>query len=211
MGCKSVDISDGSFSTMVGSYGDNGTVYADGHADHCIGRLHSTLGYDISPLIRWDDLGIPVGSTVTAASVTFTFTVWNSGATVVGSYVAVPWNANVEDPNGGTTNTPTGWRTRDTGVPWTSLGATGEGSDLVANASFRLPQTGTLGGNGEETVSAPLDPAIVQTWVDNPASNHGIKLQVDIQAVHVGYVQPQREASRPTTLRPLLSITYLAP
>jgi hypothetical protein len=92
-------------------------------------------------------------------------------------------------------------------------GARGEGTDVVTNAQFVLPPAGVLTGFVDSVVTAPLDPAIVQQWVNSPTNNHGIKLQVEGIGSPVFYVQAQRavSASRPVTHHPRLTISYLLP
>jgi hypothetical protein len=66
-----------------------------------------------------------------------------------------------------------GWLHRDTSSDWASAGASAAGVDTVAGKSFLLP---ALRPAGVQTVNITLDPAIVQTWVDNPAANQGVML-----------------------------------
>lgn len=85
-----------------------------------------------------------------------------------------------------------GWRYRQDGVQWSVLGAMGEGTDLIADVNFVMPSTGSI-SETEGPVSVELDPSIVQMWIDNPAKNHGFKLQADIEDVHIALVQMQNK------------------
>ena len=206
-GCKSVNISD---LNLVA--GNNGTTFADGNNDWCIGKLHGRpgFGYDISPLLRFENLNIPANAVVTAAVLTLTHVMWEvPSSRVKGRYLNVDWFGNVIDSVGGIGNAPIGWERRMPNTPWGSPGATGEGTDLIAGKYFfSPPDSSTIPSNGEVTYNIPLHLDVVQNWVTNPASNHGVILQVDAINVHVYYRPPQR----PDVLkRPKLSITYTIP
>lgn len=86
----------------------------------------------------------------------------------------------------------TGWRYRQSGVQWSVLGAMGEGTDLIADVNFVMPSTGTI-SESSGPVDVDLDTAIVQMWIDDPAKNHGFKLQTDIEDVHIALVQMQNK------------------
>ena len=206
-GCKSLDISD-----LGLMNNNNGTTFGDANSDWCIGRLHGNpnYGYDISPLLRFEDLQIPPGAQVISASLTLTVLMWvQPSCRTIGRYVNVDWFADINDPNGGITNAPIGWQRRMDNTPWSSLGGTGEGTDLIAGKYFVIPpDSSVIPSNGYATYTVPLDVQVVQGWVNNPANNHGIKLQNDAINVHIAYVQPQRPD---LTKRPLLSITYSTP
>ncbi len=206
-GCKSVDISD---LNLVP--GNNGTTFGDGNNDWCIGKLHGRpgFGYDISPLLRFDNLNIPTNAVVTAAVLTLTHVMWEMPSSrVKGRYLNVDWTGTINDTNGGQGNSPVGWERRMPGTPWSAPGGTGEGTDLIANKYFYSPpDSSIMPSNGEVTYNIPLDLTVVQNWITNPVSNHGFKLQVDDINVHIYYRQPQR----PDVLkRPKLTITYTIP
>jgi hypothetical protein len=206
-GCRSVDISD---LNLVP--GNNGTTFGDGNNDWCIGKLHGRpgFGYDISPLLRFEDLNIPTNAIVTSATLTLTHVMWEiPSSRVKGRYLNVDWTGIITDPNGGISNAPVGWERRMPNTPWSAPGGTGEGTDLIAGKYFYSPpDSSIMPSNGEVTYNIPLDLSVVQNWITNPASNHGFKLQVDAINVHIYYRQPQR----PDVLkRPKLSITYTLP
>ena len=206
-GCKSVDISD---LNLVP--GNNGTTFGDGNNDWCIGKLHGRpgFGYDISPLLRFDNLNIPTNAVVTSAVLTLTHVMWEiPSSRVKGRYLNVDWTGTINDTIGGQGNAPVGWERRMPGTPWSTPGGTGEGTDLIANKYFfSPPDSSIMPSNGEVTYNIPLDLSVVQNWITNPATNHGFKLQVDAINVHIYYRQPQR----PDVLkRPKLTITYTIP
>jgi hypothetical protein len=193
---KSVNIS-----TMSadGSNGFNGTTFDDA-VEWCIGDLPAQ-NYNISPLMKYENLNIPAGSTVTAASLTCTFVSWSEqGQYVVGRYVKVPWTTSFGAGGAGV-----GWMRRDTGTPWSVAGARGQGTDVHTGKSFTM---GPINANGKQVHASPLDLSVVQGWVDNPSSNHGLVFTVDLLDHHTGFHQMQySEASE----RPQLSITYVPP
>lgn len=193
-GGKAVDIS----TLSAAAYNDfNGTTFND-DVDWCVGDLPG-MGYNIAPLIRFEDLGIPTGSVVSSASLYCVFITWNSGQKVIGHYLKVPWTTSFGSGGSGV-----GWLRRDTGLPWNTAGARGDGTDVHSGKSFSY---GPFGGIGRETGSANLDATIVQGWVDNPSSNYGIVMTVDLSDHHTDIRQPQNSV---TADRPVLSITYQA-
>jgi hypothetical protein len=193
--------------SSLGGGSPNGTTWRDATADWCMGVLPSQ-GYSESPLIRFQNLGIPAGSTVSSATLTLHLVSWVSGQRVIGHYLNVPWD-NGPDPLADTTDPNSlGWVNRAANTPWAAPGATGDGTDVLAGKSFALPQQGTFSAVGDTYATATLDPAVVQNWINNPSSNYGIVLTVDLPDHHMGLVQPQRDTSaRPVTDRPLLPIT----
>jgi len=206
-GCRSVDISD---LNLVP--GNNGTTFGDGNNDWCIGKLHGRpgFGYDISPLLRFENLNIPSNAVVTGATLTLTHVMWESPSSrVKGRYLNVDWTGSINDTIGGMGNAPVGWERRMPNTPWSAPGGNGEGTDLIAGKYFwSPPDSSIMPSNGEVTYNIPLDLSVVQNWITNPSSNHGFKLQVDAINVHIYYRQPQR----PDVLkRPKLSITYTIP
>lgn len=153
--------------------------------------------YEIMSLIRFSNLALPPGSTVTAAQLTLTFENWWTGFTLRGYYLKNSWSA---APSSGL-----GWLNRDAGLTWAIPGARGMGTDLVAGASFA---NSSWVGNGDEVKTFDLDPAIVQSWVDNPTTNQGVLLvnnESDDKYLRI-YSSEDSVLSR----RPQLSITYTA-
>lgn len=206
-GCHSVDISDLNFVP-----GNNGTTFGDGNNDWCIGKLHGRpgFGYDISPLLRFDNLNIPSNAVVISASLQLTHVMWEiPSSRVIGRYLKVQWYGNINDTIGGQGNAPVGWERRMPGMPWSAPGATGEGTDVIAGKLFYSPPNGSImPSNGEVTYNIPLDLEVIQGWINNPSSNCGFIMQVDALNVHIYYRQPQR----PDVLkRPKLTITYTIP
>ncbi len=175
-----------------------GSTFTDG-SNWCIGDIPSH-GYSISPLIRFEDLDLPAGAKVVAASLTLTFVdTYEEGQRVVGHYLKEPWAT--ESGYGGT---GVGWTYRQTGVAWAEPGARGAGTDVFADHEFSY---GGFVSGQELRLTADLDVEIVQGWVDNPAMNHGVVLTVDLLDHHTGMIPPQSDRADD---RPTLSITYLA-
>src|SRR4029450_8844481 len=116
-------------------------------------------------LIRFSSLGIPAGSTVSAATLTLRVYTWDANPTIRGLYVAAPWN--------GAPGTNLGWLHRGTGEDWAPPGALGRGPDLIVGKSFTLPGIRAI---GSQMITVNLDPAVVQSWIDNPSTDQGILL-----------------------------------
>jgi hypothetical protein len=212
-GTKSVGISTYGGLGNVGAYNANGTTFADGLNDWCTGTGLSPGAYSEVWLLRFEDLGVPAGARVTAA--TLTIHGHGDGAAgefFAGRYLAAPWFGDTPTSCAGCSDSRVGWRYRDGSTsPWGALGAGAEGTDVRAGRSFRVPEAGDAGtGYTPQPLAASLDPAEVQAWVDG--SNHGVRLIAGVGNVHMGYVQAQRDpAGRALELRPQLTITYAQP
>lgn len=80
-----------------GSWNDNGQTFGDGDATWCIGLLtvRGSYGYDISPLMRFDNLDqiVPAGAYVTKATLTLHVFADKPGAKLIGRYLNVDWYA----------------------------------------------------------------------------------------------------------------------
>src|SRR5262249_22312127 len=104
----------------------------------------------------------------------------------------------------GTNESQLGWIHRGTGQDWASPGALGQGTDVVAGKSFVLSG---ITGTGAQTLTVNLDPAVVQSWIDNPGADQGILLVNETP----GAVVRVTASDNPTIAsRPKLSITYTA-
>ena len=204
-GATAVNISDSGY---TGS--NNGTTFADKLNGWFIGQLHGVggFGYDISPLFRFADVWVPDGKTVLAVSLEMTFINWDSsfaGSVLVGRYLNKEWDYDFTETSGGTGSAPVGWKTATTGSDWSTPGALGEGTDLVAGIAFHLPATGTTTAEGKQVYTTWLDPEIVQNWISNPGENYGFKLQADGLNKHTSVEGPARPV---TTDTPKLTIYY---
>jgi hypothetical protein len=145
-------------------------------------------------LIRFGGINLPPGAVVLSATVTMRFTNWRQNVPpLTGYYIRAAWN-------GATTKTVS-WKRRDTGLLWAAGGASAMGSDLLAGKSFTI--TG-LTAAGDQTKTFALDPAVVQGWIANPASNQGILLVPGPNSRVTAYPSEAGNAA----LRPILTITY---
>ncbi|MFZ4619898.1 MAG: T9SS type A sorting domain-containing protein [Bacteroidota bacterium] len=190
-GGRSVDIS----SLNYAENNQNGTTFADGNSDWCIGYLKNTShGYDIFPLIRFDSLAkyLPANAEIVSAKLTLTFVQWEKPVRVIGRYLAVEWDADVYDPSGGVSSPKIGWSTRKQGTPWGGKGAGSSGADYLAGTSFIVPDAQKkIPANGKAVYTVELDKSVVQEWLD-PAKNFGFKLETDTVGIHIYVAQHQR-------------------
>ena len=149
-------------------------------------------GLDQSVLLRWDISTIPAGSVVRSA--TLTFEVTNRSAESYGVYeLKRDW---LEDQ--------ATWNESAAGSGWElagALGASDRGAEVLADidAPDLGMQTFSLNGAGL---------ALVQSWVDAPATNHGIILADSANTNGLGLSSRENATA---TLRPKLTITYGAP
>ncbi|GEM_PF-848761 len=128
---------------------------------------YQTVGagaYEARALVRFDALRVPAGSRVIWSYMRLTVDTWDTGFTVRGRYLRVPWVAMASR---------TTWLQRNTGVRWGTPGATGPGTDVWAQKSFGL---GGFAGTGLQSLGVYLDVTVVQAWVDNPANDWGVIL-----------------------------------
>jgi hypothetical protein len=113
-------------------------------------------------LFRFDLSPFPPGTVVTAASLEVN--VEFAGAASFGVYpMRVPW-----------TEAGATWTTRDGTVPWSSSGA------LQAGVDYEATQLALLSSVPLDTNIIALDAvgiALVQSWIDAPASNFGLLLR----------------------------------
>lgn len=174
----------------------NGTTFFD---DGQLGvyQTTGTNAYSSESLIRFSDLGIPTNATVSAASITLTVENWADSPVIRGYYLLPPWNA-TPGPSG----SQIGWLHRGNGTDWATPGALGQGTDVVAGKSFVIPG---ITATGLQTITIPLDPAVVQAWINNPGADQGILLVNESPGV-IAQVNSSENAAANT--RPNLQVVY---
>jgi glucose/arabinose dehydrogenase len=188
---------DVSISNQYAQYNEGNGI--TGFTDSQLGawQLSGSSGYSVESLIRFSNLGIPAGATITGATLTLRVDTWANNPTIRGYYVAAPWSA-TPGPN----SSQLGWLHRGNGQNWNTPGARGQGTDVIAGKSFTL---GNIRAIGEQTITIALDPAVVQSWVDNPAANHGILLVNETTGAVVRINASEHSSA---AQRPKLSVTY---
>jgi hypothetical protein len=144
------------------SNGGNGVRWTGDSELGCY-NISGTSGYLARYLLKFGSLNIPAGSHVVSATLTLTPDYWNNGpGNITGFYLNNAWNP---------ASTKMGWLHRDTSLDWAGPGASAAGVDTVTGKSVTFP---ALRPAGNQTVNITLDPAVVQSWVDNPAANQGL-------------------------------------
>ncbi len=158
--------------------------------------------YEKRALLKFTNLNLPAGATVTGAKLTLVVTDWESGYSNIpqtvlkGYYLNTSWNINAQK---------LGWLYRDDpNVAWSAQGGKGTG-DILAGKSFTI--TG-FNASGDQTKTVDLDAGVVQNWLNNPSSNHGL---IIINETGAGGGSPTIHSSEDanSSLRPKLEITYM--
>jgi acid phosphatase type 7 len=134
------------------NYGGATTLGADGDE---AGQVLSGSGMDKYGLLRWDLAGIAPGTKISSASVTLTVT--NSSPQTYEAYALKRTWAESQVT----------WNSYAAGGLWEVAGAKGPLDREATVAGTITPST-----TGERTFA--VSTAVVQRWVDNPATNHGI-------------------------------------
>ena len=150
--------------------------------------------YETRALIKFEGISIPKGSKVTSARLTLAVDIWEAPWQILGYYVKQAWNPTPESG--------LGWLYRDQGKTWSEPGGKGEGTDVVASNHFTLD--GNM-GMGTTPHSVDLDPAIVQTWLNDPAANQGVLV---INPMPDKAIRIKSSRSQTVALRPKLTISW---
>ncbi len=156
---------DVSINTQYAQYnGGNGILWR-GDSELATYTTTGSGSYAVRYLVKFGGLSVPPGSTVVSASITLGFDYWDQGSgNITGFYLKNTWNP---DSNN------IGWVHRDNSLDWSGAGASAAGIDTVAGKTFQVPALRTV---GMQTITIPLDPAVVQTWIDSAGANQGIML-----------------------------------
>jgi len=180
-------VQDASISSLGYSSSGNpvGTLYKTNDALYTY-----TLDYTTKGLIRFDVSALPVGATVTAATLDVTFESWVGPQTLNGNFLKTPWSY---------TSTALGWANGGAGSAWATPGI-GVADTLGPTFQFLA-----VGGTGYQRKSVPLDIASVQAWVGNSAANQGLVLaNADVNKVlRICSSEAANIAQRPT-----LAVTF---
>jgi hypothetical protein len=142
-------------------------------------------GKDASSLLRWDLSSVPAGSKVDSASVTVNVT--NPSSQTYQIYdLERPWVESAAT-----------WLQYASGSAWQAAGAKGSLDRGSQVGSISAPST------GKQTFT--LSPALVQRWLDNPASNQGI---IIANATNTDGIDFSSRQDADASLRPTLSMNY---
>jgi glucose/arabinose dehydrogenase len=188
---------DVNISTQYTQYtGGNGNTTFNG-TQLGVYQTTGTGSYIMESLIRFGNLGVPTNATVSSATLTLWVETWTPGAILLGYYLAAPWSGTP-----GTNETQVGWLHRGTGQDWGTPGALGQGTDVVAGKSFVISGHP---GNGGRLMTINLDPAVVQSWINNPSADQGVLLVNETPGV---IVRVNASENATVSTRPKLTINF---
>ena len=160
------------------NYGGTTTLKVDGDDPGGSGK-------DASSLLRWDLSSVPTGSKVDSASVTVNVT--NPSTQTYQIYdLKRPWVESAAT-----------WLQYASGTAWEVAGAKG--------SLDRGSQVGSLSASTTGKRTFTLSPALVQRWLDNPATNQGIIIANSTNTDGVDFSSRQ---DADASLRPTLSMNY---
>jgi hypothetical protein len=153
------------------------------------GNFPSGSGKDEFALVRWDLSGIAPHTQVSSALVTLNVTTASS-QTYQAYVLKKPWVESAAT-----------WNVYSSGKPWQVAGAKGSLDREATVAGSITPSV-----KGKNTLTLPL--AVVQGWVDNPATNQGIIIANPSSTR--GFNFNSREVADPTR-RPQLTLNLSPP
>ena len=119
----------------------------------------NSSGNHYRALLRFGNIAIPAGHRITSAIVTIGVQTWATGQIFSAYPLASTWDMSAT----------TGWLTRSGTLPWATAGA--GTADRSSTTPFIF---GAVRAVGDQLVQATLPPALVQNWIQNPASNKGL-------------------------------------
>jgi len=155
-------------------------------------KLRASGSPDESVLIKWNLSSIPVGSTVTAGWITL-YVTNPTGATYELYEVKQNWSESTAT-----------WNNYATGSPWATAGA--QGSADRGNTVLGVLKT-SLTGSTTVTLNA-AGVSLLQSWINNPASNLGFAIQDYGASDNVGFYSSEYSTA---ARRPMLSVSYTLP
>lgn len=157
--------------------------------------LDTTGGTESRVLLRFADLNLPPNAVITSATLLIRVEAL-VGLNLKGNYLLAKWDAEAE---------ALGWLFRDGENRWSAPGASGEGTDWIAGKSF---SAGGFVSAGDHELSIPLDVAVVQHWIREPAANHGVLLSNPVPEEPL-FIYSSR--SEDISKRPALKIEWIVP
>jgi len=158
-----------------------------------------------APLLRWDLSGIPAEATVTDASLSFYVTTGESAYTYSLYQLRRAWVEGTSNDQS-STNSAT-WNKYDGVNNWGTAGAANTTSDRYDTNLWNAVAS-DFAGTGLQTF--PLNAAgvdVVQSWLENPASNFGLTIQNYSGTSTGSWIAASRENTSGYQ-HPTLNVTY---
>jgi hypothetical protein len=193
--CEGTGLGSGTLVTFGHNDSDYNEVVADAWiADWAPDDINENHGFNVVEqsasgsavtLIRFDLSAMPAGVMVTGAQLRVDVFMDPSATGSI----------SVHEQLEARTDWETTWNQRATGVPWTTpgCGVGSRGADVL----------GRFVPDQNQVYDVPLAPSVVQRWIDDPTTNHGLVLA----GADLDYVD-FRPAGVGTGVKPQLSITY---
>jgi len=209
IGCRPPDLSLSSLSSadtasfQTGTSGYSGTV--DGLITSSGGGIgandftsasslvmnNTTGGYEARALVKWSNISLPAGATVTGAQVSFTWEDFAGGHDMKAYYLKNSWDTSAK------------WAPRTSTLNWNTPGAKGVGTDITSSTPAFEDTNWTA--SGVSTRPYTLSASVVQGWIDTPSTNQGLIL-TNATANKQLFVYTSRNTT--AAYRPQLTITY---
>lgn len=142
-------------------------------------RIAGSGGYEVRSFLRFDGLQSLGGRRVVRAEMSLTFSWGGSGYTLDVQALTRPWAGS---------NANFGWTQTGTGQRWDVAGS--GGTDWEPGMAVTLSG---FTGSGADTRTVAMPAALVQRWIDEPQSNHGLVL-VPTVAGKVSWLRSSEDA-----------------
>lgn len=163
------------------------------HADQHVASIDGDTPVEVA-LSRFDVSALEDVTVVSVELILSSYAVTSDG-TINLYRVLESWDEGVQDQSAGICN----WQLREEDSPWLGAGAQGDSHDPDVVGSFSLDEAFT-------DFSIDVAPELVQGWIDDPGSNHGVLFSSTEVPDAIWWASSEEPDE---SLRPLLVVRYL--